>query len=91
MKHLLISLFVLVSSVSSFADGVCEKKAISEAKVQASGGTLYDIESLATSKSYLVSYRVEIRDSDLSDRSQEVFDIILMRSSCSIVSLIRRL
>ena len=91
MKHLLLSLLITLTAATSFADGVCEKKAIRSAKENARGDTLYNLESLEVAKSYLVSYRVEIRNSDLSERSQEIFDIILMKSSCNIVSLIRQL
>ena len=88
MKTSLITLFVMLFSFSAMADGVCEKKAIQTAQTNSfKGRTLYDIESLQVAKDYLVSYRVTMRDNNGSESSEDIMDIILMKSSCSVVSL----
>ncbi len=88
MKTSLISLVIMLFSVSALADGVCEKKAIQTAQTNSyKGRTLYDIESLPVAKDYLVSYQVTMRDQNGSESSEDIMDIILMKSSCSIVSL----
>ncbi len=91
MKKTLLSLSIILFSTAAMASGICEKKAVQVAKDNSDGGnTIYAIQSLPVEKNYLESYRVEVRNSDLSESSQEIFDIVLLTSKCSVASVIRR-
>lgn len=96
MKAFLIALTFFFSA-STFAANLgesrsCRRYAITAARSSTfSADRLYDFEETVANKTYLLSYVVTFADSIYEPRKIEVYDVILMKSDCSTVSVRARL
>ena len=90
--------FVLLAATCSFfltayaEASSCRRQAVTAARGSTfSTDRLYEFEETVAKKNYLLSFVVTFADSLYAPRKIEVYDVILMKSDCSIVSVKPRL
>ena len=92
MLKFLISVAVILAAQFSFADLAdknCTRIAIEVAKENARYYSLvYSVNEVPAQKAYLAQYEVILVDSRKKPTDSELVKIILMRSTCSVVSVI---
>ena len=87
MKNSTVVLLALTFGLSAFASENCESRAVSIARSNSNLGKLADFSSVSVERDYLLGYRVQIISND--GRRSDTFRIVLMKSDCSTVSVIR--
>ena len=90
MKKIVLASLLAFSCASSFADENCVSEAISAVKTSAHSTSLFEsIEFLPAERNYLESYRVTLRDRNREPIKYESYNVTLMKSSCTVTSLLR--
>ena len=82
-----VAFLILTFGLSAFASDDCEKRAVSLARTNSNLGKLAGFSTIPVARDYLLGYRVQIVSN--SGRRSDTFRIILMKSDCSTVSMIR--
>jgi hypothetical protein len=91
MKKILAGGVMTVSTLLSSAYGapLCKRAAIRVAREYSRNASTITSVAILPSKSYLESYRIALTDSQ--NEESEVIDVTLMKSDCSVVSVIPRI
>lgn len=88
MKTILLVMGFMMLVAHARADVGCAREAVRAAKENASSANLLQsVQVLDSSASYLVKYEVVLADRVEEPASTEAYEVTLMKSDCSVVSV----